>query len=27
LGFATLDTVPFVLDDAVFGRLNTGTLG
>lgn len=26
-GFATLDYVPFVLDDAVFGRLNTGTLG
>lgn len=27
LGFATLDTAFFVLDDAEFGRLNTGALG
>ena len=27
LGFATLDSAYLVLDDAVFGRLNTGTLG
>lgn len=27
IGFATLDTAFFVLDDAEFGRLNTGALG
>jgi len=26
-GFSTLDTIPFVLDDTVFGRLDTSTLG
>jgi hypothetical protein len=27
LGFSTLDYVPFILDDTVFGRLDTGPLG
>jgi len=27
LGFSTLDYVPLILDDVVFGRLDTGTLG
>jgi hypothetical protein len=27
LGFSTLDYVSFILDDTVFGRLDTGTLG
>ncbi len=27
LGFSTLDYASFVLDDAVFGKLDTGTLG
>lgn len=27
LGFSTLDYVAFILDDVVFGRLDTGTLG
>jgi hypothetical protein len=26
-GFSTLDAIPFVLDDAAFGRLDTSTLG